>query len=210
MGAKQNDSSNITYLKLKAKTSDSDPTPFIGKNEKINGEWVIKEKFNSVDGNLTEIGSETYDYEGETKHKCKMKFIDPDGSISILESNFNNMLYNVLNSLAGTKKKGKIQIDVWLGKEKEGKRYASVAVKNNGEKTEWLYDWQNVPKAEKVKVGTKVVSDDSNVVSFWAKVITDINTHIKENAPMVTSEPASTYGLPESDIQPNENSDLPF
>jgi len=188
MGAKNSEQSSITYLKLKAKTSDTDPTPYIGQNEKTGNGWAITKTFNSVDGELEEITSETYEYEGEQKNKCKMKLRDKDGSITILESNFNNMLYSILNSLAGSPTIGFINIDVWLGKSKgdTDKRYAQCAVKNNGEKTAWLYDWQNVPKPRKVLVpGTKkTVTDDTAVVDFWNGVIKDISEKLK-NKPKV-------------------------
>lgn len=215
MGAKNSEQSSITYLKLKAKTSDTDPTPYIGQNEKSGNGWAITKTFNSVDGHLIEIGSESYEYEGETKHKCKMKLRDDDGSITILESNFNNMLYSILNSLAGTQNPELINIDIWLGKSKEGsdKRYAQCAVKNNGEKTAWLYDWNNVPKSRKVQVpGTKkTVTDDSEVIEFWDGVIKAISAKLKPANQKETNVTIPVEADDLSDqIPPDNKDDLPF
>jgi len=186
MGAKNNEGgSGAMYLSLKAKTSDTDGTPYFGKNEKINGEWTITERYNSVDGYLKNISHSTYEYQGETKHKCKMEFQDKDGSKTFVKSNFNNLLYGILNSFAGTQNFGLIDINVWLGKPREGqeKGFPSSKVTNDGEKTDWGYDFKLLPKPEKVQFKGKTVTDDEQVVKFWTKAINEINEKIQASAP---------------------------
>lgn len=200
MGAKNTTNKGITYLKLKAKTSETDLTPVFAKQEKKDGSYVITETFNSVDGYLKEITSETYEYEGETKHKCKMKFQDKSGETTYVESNFNNLLYGILNSLAG-QPCGFIDIQIWLGKERDnGKRYPSAGVQNNGKKAEWKFKVEELPRPKEIKAGKKTVYDDENVIEFWNKVIGQIQL---EDSDYVPQEEVA-------DAPPVDGSDLPF
>lgn len=192
MGAKQSENSNLNYYSIKAKTDDKDPTPFIGKSTKIDGVWGISEKFDEFDGYLVDIAHDSYEYEGEKKHKVKMTFVDDDGTKNIVESNFNNMLYSFLNSLAGTEAPELIQFNVYLGKAKvnedgtAGKQWASIWVKNNGEDTEWKVPPADLPKPKYVTVPgiEKQVMVDTDVVEYWRKVIVEIKATLK---------PAETY-----------------
>ena len=52
---------------------------------------------------------------------------------------------------------------------KESKRYPSIAVKNNGVEAKWFLEYVNTPKAAKVSVGKKTVTDDTEVIEFWKK-----------------------------------------
>lgn len=191
MGAKNSTKSSATYLKLKAKTSDSDPTPYFGRNEKKDGEWTITDHYNSVDGTLIDISHETYEYEHEEKNKVQMVLQDKDGSLTIVEGNFSNLMYGILNSLAGCEKPGFIDINVWLGAQKEGseKRYPSAAMTNDGEKAGWKYEYASLPKPNKVTVGKKTVTDDSEVIEFWRGVI---DNEIKPKLPQ-TAAPATEH-----------------
>jgi len=182
MGAHNSEQSKTNFYALKAKTSETDPTPFFGKNTKTGNGWEITEKFNSMDGNLIDIEHSSYEFEGETKHKCKLHLQDKDGTRNTIESNFNNLLYSLLNSLSSCDP-GFISMNLSLGKAKivdgkEGKRYPSIWVKNNGKEIKWKYDATQTPRPEKVKVKTKTVVDDSKVIEFWIKEISDIKTNL--------------------------------
>jgi hypothetical protein len=228
MGAKMQDRNNVTYLKLKAKTSDSDPTPFFGKTEKKNDKWEVTEKYNSVDGHLKGIEYSSYEYEGETKWKVSMKLVDPDGTITQLESNFNGLIYGILNALRGCKP-DLIEINVWLGKAKvingkEGKRYASAGVLNNGEKIGWHVPYDQLPQPEKVSFKGKTVTDDTAVVEYWKNVIDSeikpsLNTEMPEQSSnRIQPNPTPSGGIEEPEERGGKfyglasppSDDLPF
>lgn len=179
MGAKNTQTKRITFLSLKSKTSDTDPTPYFGKQEKKGDSWQITEKFNSVDGYLKSIKHSSYEYEGETKYKCTIEFQDESGEVTVVGCNFNNLLYSILNSLAGIDFLGLVDIRVYSKNAKDGgKVFASAYVQNDGKKTDWKYSYETVPKSEKVKVGNKTVTDDTKVVAFWQKEIDGINSRL--------------------------------
>ncbi len=212
MGAKQSENSNTNYYSIKAKTDDKDPTPFIGKVTKSENGWGISEKFDEFDGYLVDIEHGTYEYEGETKHKCKMTFFDTDGTRNMLESNFNNLFYSLLNSLAGCESPELIQLNVYLGKAKAkedgtmGKQWASVLVKNNGEDTEWKIPPADMPRPKKVAVPNtdKTVDDDSEVIAFWQKIVLDIKGTLKPSTHYVTVTEASAATQAEASDTPAE------
>lgn len=202
-----------TFVKMKAKTSDTDLTPIFGVLEKSGDSWVIGKVCNAISGELTEITHKTYEYEGEEKNSCRMKFVDPDGSANLVESGFNNLLYNVLNILA-FKNDGNIVIELGLSKpDANNKRYARAYITINGEKSDWKYKDKEIPRpsVQKVQVGkgkAKEVRDDSEVIEFWKQVIENINNELKtlpaKNAPEEKPKPDLGTGPVEG------TSDLPF
>ena len=208
MGAKTNSGSNKRFYSLKAKTSDSDPNPYIGRQEKGESGWQIAEKFNSIEGRLISIAHSSYEYQGEQKTKIIIGLDDGHEEMS-LEGNFNSLVYSIINSIAGTNNLGNIEINVWLSKEiVNGKNYPKCAVKNDGEKTKWKYDWNNVPKAKNVKVGNKNYKDDSEVVEFWKKEIEGISARIKPNS-ADNAPPPAQYQSQNTGFE-DEDSGLPF
>ena len=202
MGAKNSTQSNITYLKLRSKTSESDPTPFFGRNEKKGDAWVLTETFNTVDGRLVSIESDSYEYEGEKKWKCKMKFTDPDGSQTMVESNFNNLLYSLINSLLSAESYDDVLIQVWLGKGKEGgKQYPNCGLVINGEKVGWKIAWEDQPKPTSEMFKGKKITDDTNVITFWKEKILELNSRLAgKTISAETQEPPPEV----------EKDDLPF
>jgi hypothetical protein len=207
MGAKNTGTSNTTYLNLKAKTSETDPTPFFGKNEKVNGEWSITDKFNAVDGIVVGIEHKTYDYQSEVKNKCLIKFKDDDGSFTVIESNFNNLLYSMLNSFMNLDTfKDILELQVWLGKANAGEnQYPNITVKKANDRVGWKLKYDELPKPAKVKHGSKTFTDDSNVIHFWVDKIYEIQKMI--NSSVIDDDPLK---IEEGHSDLNNTDNLPF
>ena len=214
MGAR-NITNTATYFKLRAKTSDTDPAPYFGRQVKHGDKYEITEKYNAIDGILTEISCESYQFEGDTKWKCKMLLKDAVDSSSLrLESNFNNLLYGILNSFANTEDFG-VTITVWLGKERDnGKQYPGASVMSLGtsQKVGWKFGADEIPKPKQVPVpGTKkTILDDENVIAFWARVIVDINNRLRGTIQPVSPFPPNV--MDGSLVPPagDPHNDLPF
>lgn len=203
MGAKNTGyAGNKTFLKLKSKTSDTDPTPGFFKTEKVGDKWINTESFNSVDGDLVSIQHTTYTYENKQKDKCIMTFKDPDGSETNVDVNFSSLLYGVLNSLCNLSKFDNVEIQTWLGKpDKRGKEWPKAGVKRHGEKVEWYYAIDILPKVKSEEYKGHVIKDDSEVIDFWKQRISEINDMIGlqgQNAP--TPAPESTDASPDDDL----------
>ena len=209
---------NAKFYALRAKTDDKDPSPFIGRSEKTPAGWEITSKTDAFDGHLREITHESYETKQHgIKYKCKMKFMDADGSMNYLDSNFNNLLYSVLNSLAGVKAPDKVEINVYLGKLKEGadRRWPSAKVLNNGKDAPWLYQPEDLPKPVKTMVGSQTVYDDSEPIRFWQKEIENINARLPKNDPIrdprKTNDPEfDEPGSRPEEVYNSEDDDLAF
>lgn len=176
MGAKNNSyGGNKTFLKLKAKTSDTDPRPLFIKQEKQGDAWVTAETFNAVTGELVKIQHTTYEYENETKSKCIMLFRDPDGTETQVDANFSGLLYSILNPMCNLKRFDGLEISVWLGKPRDGKQWPSAGLRQYEEKVEWMYKPEVLPKVKVEEYKGHKIKDDSDVIDFWRLRIEEIN-----------------------------------
>jgi hypothetical protein len=177
MGA-TNDSygGNKTFLKLKAKTSETDPKPGFFKSEKRGDTWITTESFNAVTGELVKIQHTEYEYEGQKKPKCIMLFRDPDGSETQVDANFSGLLYSILNPMCNLAVFDGLKISVWLGKPRDnGKQWPSAGLTQHEEKVEWMYKPEVLPKVASEVYKGQVIKDDSEVVEFWKNRIEEIN-----------------------------------
>lgn len=183
MGAYNAESKKTVFFALKAKTSDTDPTPFFGRVTKVNDQWVVTDKFNAISGRLVKIEHSTYEFEQQTKHKVQLHLMDADGTENILGANFSYIVYSLLNSLAACEDPlpvpENIDLRVYLGKAKvvdgkAGKQYPGISIKNNGLEIKWKWQWDNQPHPEVVEFKGKKIVDDENVINFWKNVIDNV------------------------------------
>lgn len=199
MGAKNTNTDGANFFSMKAKTSDTDPKPYIGQSKKVGDKWEINEKdrFNSIDGHLIGMELSSYIHKEETKNVCKFILKDKDGTTNYLQSNFNNLLYSLLNSLSNCEPDF-IDIQVYLGKAKvvngvSGKQYPGVSLKNNGVDVKWKWQFSELPqvKYEEVMAGKKpvTVADDTEVIDYWKEVIASIALKLKAKPAFVATVP---------------------
>lgn len=207
MGAKNTGyAGSKTFLKLKAKTSDTDPSPKFFKSEKQGDTWAVVDSFNAIDGELTSIQHTTYEYEGKTKDKCIMVFKDPDGSETNVDANFSGLLYTILNSLCSLTNFDGIEISVWLGKAKElgGKQYPSAGLKQYDERVGWAYKYEVLPKPKVEEYKGHKITDDTEVIAFWKDRIDELQRRITEKKGSVPPPPVTEgeqfHDMPEDDL----------
>jgi len=62
-----------------------------------------------------------------------------------------------------------------------GEKNAAIFIECGGERANWKYAPEELPKIVKVMVGKKEVIDDSEVVEFYENVIAEINTAVAES-----------------------------
>lgn len=213
MGASNESSSgNKSFYKLRAKTSEKDPTPFIGKLKKEGEKWVVGETFKSFSGQLVSARWSTYQSEDGEKHKVTLEFSEV-GEISFIDSNFNNLTYAIINSLLSCESYDNVKFDVYLNKAKEGtdKRYAGASVYCGSDPNyvKWYYQFADQPKAVEVMVGTKKVKDDSPVIKFWCDAIDKLNAKLG-GAGQTTTVGKITPNEKATQTNQEEIQDLPF
>lgn len=211
MGAKNTGyAGSKTFLKLKAKTSDTDPSPKFFKSEKQGDAWVVTDSFNAIDGELTNIEHTTYEYQGQVKDKCLMNFKDPDGSETNVDANFSGLLYTILNSFCNLTKFKGLEVSVWLGKAKEGKQWPSAGVKQYDEKVGWAYQYEVLPKVSTEVYKGQTIKDDTEVIAFWKERIEAIQRKIKEAKESEPETPATQKQSEHPSHSEMPEDDLPF
>lgn len=169
-----NTSQNSTFVKLKI-NKETD-TPVFYKMEKKGDSWVESEQFNKAEGVLKGIKVETYTHEGKEKMSMKITLQDGDEQI-IVSAGFNYATRSMLNSIAGCNSIGLLELKAAKWGKGE-KKYPTIFVTNNGQKTSWKYQMADIPEVEHVKnkKGEIVSSDDTDVNVFFKNLIEiDIN-----------------------------------
>lgn len=162
----------VTFVALKAKTSDTDKTPFFGINEKVDGEWKIKETFKHFNGLMKDIDLSSYPWENQVVDTVKMTF-DDVGQKYVVEAGLNTgIMRSLLNSLCNCEKIGEVSMDLYLNKE----GYASIAIKNSDERTDWKYKKEDFPVVQKNKKG--VVIDDEAYIEFLRGLVKEVKDQL--------------------------------
>ncbi|KKQ95362.1 MAG: hypothetical protein UT21_C0006G0034 [Candidatus Woesebacteria bacterium GW2011_GWA1_39_11b] len=219
MAAYNADRKKLSFFALKAKTSDTDPSPYFGLNTNDGNGWKITDKFNSIKGHLVGIAHSTYEYEGQTKNKMELRLQDDDGAMNVVGANFSYLVYSLLNSLASIEKPDLIDMRVYLAKAKvsegkTGKQFPGIVIKNNNQDVKWKYQYDELPKAEEIEFKGKKIYDDEKVIAFWKDVIEN-QIKPKLRAPLDAAEhieaQSETEGTPPPDVLAHTTpDDLPF
>lgn len=170
MGA-SNTSQNNAFYKLKI-NKETD-TPFFYRTEKKGDAWVQTETYTKIEGYLKDVKVETYTWDGKENQSVKITLQDntSDGSI-IITTGFNNMTRSMLNSIAGCDAIGLLELKAAKWGKGE-KKYPTIFVSNNGQKTAWKYQISEIPQVEQIKnkKGEVVSTDDSETNAFFKNVI---------------------------------------
>jgi len=205
------ESKNNIFVKLKI-DKDTD-TPFFYRMEKKGETWVESETYTKAEGYLKGIKVETYTWEGKEKQSMKITLQDPnaDGAI-VISAGFNNMTRSMLNSIAGCDVIGLLELKAAKWGKGE-KKYPTIFVQNNGQKTGWKFTMAELPQVEQVKnkKGEVVSVDDSEANDFFKNVINidilpkivsefDVEREMKTNKPElkkeIVAQPVIDDGLP--------------
>ena len=197
--------SNATYSRILLKATDT--TPQLDQNGKdlvfpcfevSTGE--TKSYYQVFDGKFVSI--EEWSYHSEQMNKdvelVKIKF-DCDWEEVIISASWTGVMRNIVNSLAGSK------VPLWVisiglyEKEFEGKMYANVWVKNNGEKTERLISPEEQKKLKKV-----IKDPDTDEVIKTKR--DDMENKLKEEYTKINGNKA----VSKEEVEKKINEDLPF
>lgn len=177
MGAGNSVPQTVLFYKLKI-NKDTD-VPYFYRKEKKNDAWVETDTYSEMSGYITGIEIKEYTWDNQKKESIviSMKDNESDDKI-IITTSFNNMTRSLLNSLAGCDTIGLVKMKAALwGKKGAEKKYPTIFLDNNNQKTEWRYPINEIPAIEKItnKKGEVVSFDDSDCNAFFKQVI---NTEI--------------------------------
>lgn len=219
MGASKSSEKKYEFYKLKIiKESD---VPMFFRREKQGEQWAETEQFDTISGYLKKVETGSYTHEGKEKKTFKMVFDDNNGESSIqVEGNFNNMTRTMFNSLCGMDSIGLVELRAKLWGKPGAKKYPTVFVDVNGQKSNWKYKYTDLPQIEEIKnkKGEVLSKDDTEVNDFYINnVIPEINSKIVSEfevaAEMNQRTPQATASKTTSALAPDSkeiSDDLPF
>lgn len=180
MGASKSNDKNFELYKLKiVKETD---VPIFVKKEKKGDSWVETDEYDMMEGRLKKIEAGSYVYEGKEKKTFAMFMDDGNASIKV-DCSLNNMTRKMLNYLSGAASIGNVKLTArkW-GKKDSDKKYPTVFVEVNGQKSDVGFPYDQLPKVEEIKnkKGEVLSKDDSELNDFFiANVIPEINSKIQ-------------------------------
>lgn len=208
----------------KLKINKETETPYFYRVENKNDAWVETEACTGIKGQLSAINLKTYMWENKEKQSMEIVLIHETGVKMIVTTSFSNMSRSLLNSLAGCDSIGVIDMQAarW-GKKGEDKKYPTLFVQNNGQKTQWKYQMNEIPAVESIKnkKGEVVSIDDTDANEFFKLIITNEilpKIHAPQQVQSEMTQRTAPQNIPEkkgytSELAPDSSEikdDLPF
>lgn len=199
-----NKNSNKLYiLKVRTKDADKQSVPvhfevFEKKSVDINGKteekWATATTTRNVSGDLSRVELGEVEYEGEKSPTVKLTIVDNAQKESyLLDLRYNIISRSLFNGLFNLKSFDNIEIGVYQTKPKtkDGKSFAAISLKQNGERVDWKFKKEEIPPVEIVKVGKKGVSNFDNMNEFFLKNLEELSIKVRANKPKVSETPTA-------------------
>lgn len=164
-------------------------TPYFIIKDKVDNEWVEKERFKTLSATPISIELSSYMWKNAPVDTVKLTMMDGEDKIQ-LEFNLDNGLSrNLLNTMLGESIIGELAMSLYINKA----GYPSIGIENDGEKTQWKYKHEEFPAVTKNTKG--VVIDNEEYIAFMKRMVLQIDAKLKSNP------------LPEKKVtmKPNEN-----
>ena len=213
----------MLFLSLKAKV-DAENKPYFIQSEKRDNGWALTNEFDTLEGMISGAKIEEKDLKEHGKKKFFVLYIEYEEGVMKVDMSHNAITYSIINSLASCVDKiSDFSIGVWRAKteNEKGTFYNGRAkVLKGGEKTEWAFRWEDVPRKEPVmskgkqmvKDG-KPVWDDTDMRAWWEEkfqkhIVAKVGTGKQKEEKPATSSQGSGVGETFSSSGPED--DLPF
>lgn len=165
--------SNLVILKILSKENKKDVPPFFQartKNPETQKYEVDETKYSRVSGTITGIKFADEEYEGVPFKVVKLYLRDQD-NLYLLDLRYNMLTRSLFNSLLSVSNIEE-QVKIILYQNKKG--FAGVLIEQNGERVEWGYGLDDIPKPYEIKhekTGEVVKRDYSDVDDFFESAL---------------------------------------
>jgi len=204
MGYTNTGSEQLDYLKLNAKTSETE-SPFFSLQKKIDGKWQAESTFNQISGYLIGVSRREGDYQGSPIYSVRLRFVDDKDTEKVfqVEATYNSLTYTILNSLMSAEKSEPLMIRVYARPSKTyDKIYPAAYIEASGNRLEWFYPISELPRAIEHTVGRKTVIDDTEVVEFFHGVVDSLANKYGAIAQRATSTEVNSDSPQEASAPP--------
>lgn len=164
-------------------------------NGKINyrpGGGAAVQEFDYVEGQIKEIRRRIATINGADTPMYEFVIIDGSETYCLSAGVSSIVAQNIINALATVENFGGkvIKISPWL-KTKDGKTHTNVSVYANGNKLEWFKAISEFAPLQNVKVGSKLVIDDSDRIAQFEQLVEMINRRLAATSTARASAPES-------------------
>lgn len=185
-------------------------TQFLGIKD---GKIILKtnentlEKFDFVEGHLVDVRKRTKDLpeKNTVMHLLDFHIEDPSENtlyiLSVLENS--SPARSIILSLASVGNFVDNVVNINPYPSRDGK-YTNISVKVNNQKVAWVTT--DIPKVNKVQVGTKIVDDDSELVQFINNYIEQLQHRLSDAK--ATPQAAAQATVANDDHEENYYSEL--
>jgi predicted transcriptional regulator len=140
----------------------------MGKNEDGTRKIV---SYDYVTGKVLSINLAESTYNNEIIKSWKIKLQDSDNEAVLTVGHSSGFTRGLMNSLANADFTRPIKFGCYVKNE-----YLQPSLYQNGQLLKWKYE--EMPKSDKVKVGSKDVYDDTLVIAWLEKLVAEINEKI--------------------------------
>ena len=146
-----------------------------GKDEK--GGKIV-EKFDRVTARLKDVKLATSQYNGEEIKSWQLLLEDDKGESSIMSLSYSSgTTRGVFNSLVGGNLSKPISFSCYVKVGEKGE-FNCPSLWQDNQMMRWKYN--DIPKTEKIKVGSKEVIDDAKALTWMLGVIEEIKAKLAE------------------------------
>lgn len=130
--------------------------------------------YDYLEGKLVGIAKRERDFKGEPVMYWYFDIQGEEGDIYSLSMPYSSGVAKaILNSLASVDELGKVRIETYQSGE-----FTKSIVYNNGDRLSWKYS--TLPPIEEVKVGERMVKDDSKRMALFNEIAQDIVNKINK------------------------------
>lgn len=143
---------------------------YLGKNP--DGSRIV-EKYDYVTGTVRGIESSEYVYNNEAIKQWKLKLQDGENIAIITLGYSSGFTRGLINSLLAADLSKPLKFGCYMSGE-----FNCPSIIQNNDIVKWKFPSTEVPKTEKVKVGSKEVINDERVVAWIIEKVAEINALI--------------------------------
>jgi hypothetical protein len=216
LGKNKQESGELIILKVKSTDPEKRQIPVHFEiTRKVNGAWVKSGEVKDVSGRLSKVEPYVREWEGVESPLVKLYFRDDEADETyLIDCRYNRLSRSLFNSLLGLKTFDNVEISLWDAKGKgpsEGKTFPSVSVRQNGERVEWGFTPEQLPKPEKAKVGKKEITSFDELNDFFVEQLKSLSLRVQSdnsNRPAPAKTVAKTE-VEEPEIEGPED-EIPF
>lgn len=153
---------------------------------------VEKGRFDMLEGELEKIDMDSFEYDGKTIQKARFHLIDnTDKEKVILSMSFNNVFYNIINSIHDVNDLNTVSFSLYKKDE-----FPRVFVTVNNNKSSWTLEPEEMKKLKSpIKDGDEVIAYNTEKLDEKMKeMVEEINKAIITQKKSDTKDQQSTQG----------------